>query len=154
YFDSGGFLTRDRNMTLAFGHAYGGSTVVYTGTSIPIARETVAGWGVPGLVWEDLLERSRKFLAENEAHRLEPELLNDNNRLFREGCERLGWPVEQFAVNVKNCHGSGLCNLGCPHGAKQGTHRVQLPDAERRGVRVVTNCHVERIERGVCHAVV
>jgi choline dehydrogenase-like flavoprotein len=154
YFDQGGFLTRDRNMTLAFGHGYGGSTVVYTGTSIPIARETVERWGVPGLAFEDLSDRSRKFLVENAAHRLEPALLNDNNRLFREGCESLGWAVEQFPVNVKGCHGSGLCNLGCPNGAKQGTHRVQLPDAERRGVVVVTNCHVDRIERNICHATV
>ncbi len=33
YVDSGGFITAERTMTLAFGRAYGGSTVVYTGTS-------------------------------------------------------------------------------------------------------------------------
>jgi choline dehydrogenase-like flavoprotein len=32
YFDNGGVFTKDRNMTMAFGRAYGGSTVVYTGT--------------------------------------------------------------------------------------------------------------------------
>lgn len=154
YFDSGGVLTRDRTMTLAYGHAYGGSTVVYTGTTIPIARATVERWAVPGLAYEDLAGRSGKYVAENSAHPLYPNLLNDNNRLFREGCERLGWSCSQFAVNVKECHGAGLCNLGCPHGAKQGTHRVQLPAAEARGVQVVTNCHVTRLERNVCHAVV
>src|SRR5690606_38944742 len=34
YEDGGGFLTVDGTMTLAFGRAYGGSTVVYTGTSL------------------------------------------------------------------------------------------------------------------------
>lgn len=33
YEDGGGFLTADGTMTLAFGRVYGGSTVVYTGTS-------------------------------------------------------------------------------------------------------------------------
>jgi choline dehydrogenase-like flavoprotein len=39
-----------------------------------------------------------------------------------------------------------MCNLGCPNAAKQGTHRVQLPEAERRGVKVVTNCKVDRVD--------
>src|SRR5262249_34449905 len=55
---------------------------------------------------------------------------------------------EQFPINVKGCQGSGLCNLGCPNAAKQGTHRVQLPEAERSGVEVITNCKVERIAEG------
>ena len=34
YEDGGGFLTAERTMTLAFGCTYGGSTAVYTGTSL------------------------------------------------------------------------------------------------------------------------
>src|SRR5262249_15925888 len=34
----------------------------------------------------------------------------------------------------------------CPNSAKQGTHRVQLPAAERQGVEVVTRADVRRIE--------
>ena len=49
-------------------------------------------------------------------------------------CEAAGYEARQFPVNVKGCRGSSLCNLGCPNRAKQGTDRVQLPAAERRGV--------------------
>jgi choline dehydrogenase-like flavoprotein len=49
-------------------------------------------------------------------------------------------------MNVKGCRGSSLCNLGCPNGAKQGTHRVQLPRAEQAGVEVVTRAEVLRVE--------
>jgi choline dehydrogenase-like flavoprotein len=63
-----------------------------------------------------------------------------------EGCARLGLRAEQFPVNVKGCRGSGLCNLGCPNSAKQGTNRVQLPNAERDGVEVVTRAEVLRVE--------
>lgn len=154
YFDAGGFLTRDRCMTLAFAKAYGGSTVVYTGVSLPIEERTVVKWGVPGLPWADLKARSDKHAAAVEAHVLPEELVNENNRLFRRGCERLGYRVDAFAVNVRGCRGSGLCNLGCPNGAKMGTHRVQLPAAERAGAAVVTNCRVDRLfERG-CEATV
>ena len=154
YFDMGGVLTADRSMTLAFGRAYGGSTVVYTGTSLVIPEATVRRWNVAGLDHADLERRSRKYLAENNVHLLPPEAINDNNRLFSDGCRRLGYRVEQFPVNVKGCLGSSLCNLGCPNAAKQGTNRVQLPEAERLGVTVVTNCKVERIENGVVHATV
>lgn len=155
YFESGGVFTRDRTMTLAFGRAYGGSTVVYTGTSLMIPEGPVQRWGVPGLEWQDLRTRSMKYIRENNVHLLEEERLNDNNRLFYEACTKLGFHVEQFPVNLKGCQGSGLCNLGCPNAAKQGTHRVQLPAAEAQGVQVITNCKVQRLEgRGVLHAVV
>jgi choline dehydrogenase-like flavoprotein len=146
YFDAGGMLTRDKAVTLAFGRAYGGSTVVYTGTSLPIAAETIRKWNVPGLTFDDVARRSKKYLAENNVHLLEPRLLNDNNRLFADGCHRLGYRVEQFPLNLKGCKGAGSCNLGCPNAAKLGTHRVQLPEAERNGATMVTNCRVDRLE--------
>lgn len=154
YVDSGGTLTRDRAMTLAYGRAYGGSTVVYTGTSLTMPEEVVKRWGVPGLEWRDLYQRSSKYLEENNVHLLADEELNDNNRLFRNGCNRLGYHVEQFPINVKGCRSSSLCNLGCPNQAKQGTHRVQLPRAEAQGVEVITNCRVTRVADRVCEAVV
>jgi choline dehydrogenase-like flavoprotein len=154
YFENGGVFTRDRNMTLAFGRAYGGSTVVYTGTSLTIPKRVVERWGVAGLDWDDLRQRSAKYLEENNVHLQSEERLNDNNRLFRLGCSRLGYRCEQFPINVKGCRASSLCNLGCPNAAKQGTHRVQLPAAEVAGVEVVTNCRVTRISERACEAVV
>jgi choline dehydrogenase-like flavoprotein len=138
YEDGGGFLTADGTMTLAFGRAYGGSTVVYTGTSLIAPERVIRHWHVPGLTFDDVERRSRKYLTQNDAHELPPELINDNNRLFAEGCRRNGWTAQQFPLNLKGCLGSGLCNLGCPNAAKQGTNRVQLPNAEANGVEVVT----------------
>lgn len=148
YEDDGGFLTADGAMTLAFGRVYGGSTVVYTGTSLLPPERVIRGWNVPGLTHADLEPRSRRYAGENNVHLLEPPLINDNNRLFAEGCDALGWQAEQFPINVKGCHGSSLCNLGCPNGAKMGTHQVQLPEAERRGVEVVTRAEALRIDPG------
>jgi len=146
YADGGGFLTAQGTMTLAFAHAYGGSTLVYTGTSLTAPEHVIRGWGVPGLEHADLLRRSQRYLTENNVHLLPAEEINDNNRLFVEGGARAGYRVEQFPVNVKGCRGSSLCNLGCPNQAKQGTNRVQLPRAEREGVDVVTRAEVLRID--------
>lgn len=145
YEDGGGFLTAERTMTLAFGSAYGGSTVVYTGTSLPPSERILQRWNVPGVTSADLEPRVRKFMAENHVHFLEDKAINGNNRLFVDGCRRLNYDVKQFPVNVRGCRGSSLCNLGCPNQAKQGTDRVQLPRAESNGVEVITRCEVLRI---------
>jgi choline dehydrogenase-like flavoprotein len=153
YFDSGGFLNTSKTLALAFVKAYGGSTVAYTGTSIAIPQQVVERhWAVPGLDWHDLMRRTEKYKAENNVHELDDSLINENNRLFRDGCARYSdgagsrpLAVKKFPVNVRDCQGSGMCNMGCPNQAKQGTNRVQLPAAERQGVEVVTNCRVETI---------
>ncbi|HVN03587.1 MAG TPA: GMC family oxidoreductase [Bryobacteraceae bacterium] len=142
YEDGGGFLTSDGTMTLASGCAYGGSTVVYTGTSMLPPERVIQRWNVPGLTHADLECRARKYMAENNVHFLPDEAINGNNKLFASGCRALGYDVQQFPVNVKGCRGSSLCNLGCPNQAKQGTDRVQLPRAEQSGVEVVTRCEV------------
>jgi choline dehydrogenase-like flavoprotein len=150
YADSGGFLTAEGTLTLAFGQAYGGSTVVYTGTSLPAPERVIRGWNVPGLEHEDLIRRTRRYVHENNVHLLPDEEINENNRLFVEGCEGAGYVCHQFPVNVSGCVGSSLCNLGCPNGAKQGTHKVQLPRAESGGVEVVTRAEALRVtERAV-----
>jgi choline dehydrogenase-like flavoprotein len=148
YEDGAGFLTADGSMTLAFGRAYGGSTVVYTGTSLPPPRRVIGEWEVPGLDYDDLAARTERYQAENSVHLLPPHRINENNHLFVKGCEAAGFKAEQFPVNVRGCRGSSLCNVGCPNGAKQGTHRVQLPAAEAGGVEVVTRASVDRIKAG------
>src|SRR2546427_12771711 len=45
YEEGGGFLTSDGSMTLAFASAYGGSTVVYTGTSLTAPERVIRAWG-------------------------------------------------------------------------------------------------------------
>ena len=154
FFDSGGTFTKDRSMTLAYGRAYGGSTVIYTGTSLKMPEEVIGKWDVQGLESADLDRRFEKYIEENNVHLLSDEEINDNNRLFLEGCRKLGYHVEQFPINVTGCRGSSFCNLGCPNQAKQGTDQVQLPMAESQGVEVITNCRVTRIADRVCEAVV
>jgi choline dehydrogenase-like flavoprotein len=149
YEDGGGFLTADGTMTLAFGRVLGGSTVVYTGTSLTAPERVIRKWDVPGLTHAEVISRSARYLAQNNVHLLEPHELNENNLLFAQGCAGAGYHAEQFPVNVRGCRGSSLCNLGCPNAAKQGTNRVQLPAAERLGVEIVTRAEAIRVEHRV-----
>ena len=146
YADGGGILNAEKTMTFAFAHAYGGTTVVYTGTSLLPEERVIQRWNVPGLTLDDIERRASKFIAANNVHLLDDSLINKNNRLFSLGCRNLGYQVQQFPLNIKGCLGSSLCNLGCPNQAKQGTNRVQLPQAEQNGVEVVTRCEVLQID--------
>jgi choline dehydrogenase-like flavoprotein len=46
---------------------------------------------------------------------------------------------------VIGCANLGLCNLGCPSGAKQSTLLTYVPRAERAGARVLAGVRVERV---------
>ncbi len=146
YFDSGGFQTQQQDMTLAFAKALGGTTTVYTGTSLTAPAETFKRWNVEGIELDDFNPRYEKYISENNVHLLPDDELNDNNKRFVEGCKKLSWNVEQFPVNTKGCQGLATCNLGCASGAKQGTAIVQIPVAQENGVDVITFCRVDRIQ--------
>lgn len=146
YFHKGGYPTESQDMTLALAHAVGGSTTVYTGTSLEIPEAVLKKWNIPGVDAQDLAPRFEKYKKENNVHLLPPDEINENNRLFVEGCRKLGWKAEQFPINVKGCHGLGTCNLGCAVFAKQGTAVVQIPMAEEKGVEVIPFCRVRHIE--------
>ncbi|MCC7441017.1 MAG: GMC family oxidoreductase [Bdellovibrionales bacterium] len=147
YFESGGFQTASQDMTLAFARAVGGSTTVYTGTSLQAPSHVLDRWGVTGINAADLAPRYRRYIQENNVHLNDWDELNDNNRLFSRACQALGWKSAQFPVNTKGCEGLGTCNLGCAKLAKQGTAVVQIPKAEGMGVEVVPFCRVDRIEK-------
>lgn len=146
YEEGGGVLNAEGTMTLAYGRTYGGSTAVYTGTSLVAPDRVIREWCVAGLDAPDVTRRSEKYMLQNHVHYLPRVLLNENNKLFFTGAHRAGYKAEQFPLNLRGCKGSSLCNLGCPNGAKMGTNRVQLPNAEQQGVEVVTRAEALRLE--------
>ncbi|MBI1739085.1 MAG: GMC family oxidoreductase N-terminal domain-containing protein, partial [Acidobacteria bacterium] len=96
YEEGGGFLTAEATMTLAFGSTYGGSTAVYTGTSLLPPERVLRNWNIPGLTLDEIERRAQKFKTQNNVHLIEDDLINENNHLFVAGCRRLGWQAAQF----------------------------------------------------------
>ncbi len=154
-FESGGaFPSADGSITASFGKAMGGSTVMYTGVTFRLPDSVCKEWAVEGLTSTDLNSRFEKL--EKELNVIEPDkdFENDNNRLFKEGCEKLGISVSKILLNIKNCEQMGFCNLGCANGNKQGTLSVQLPDASQAGVELIPNCKVTALLEKRVRAVV
>jgi len=151
YFSRGAVFSKQLNVGVAAASAVGGSTVVYTGVSFRPPDAIVQTWRerygldflTPGYV-DTTLDAIEDDI---NVHTLGRDWDNDNNRLFKEGCDALGIPAKRLRLNLRGCEELGFCNLGCRVGAKQGTLEVQLPRAKGRGVEIVHNAWVERIGR-------
>lgn len=156
--DGGAVASQNFEIAVAAGECVGGSTAVYTGVTFRTPKGLVAQWasefGLSELDEADIQSRFERIEQEIDAHYPTRDEENANNRIFREGCERLGWPVLQFRVNIKDCVGCGFCNLGCPFGAKRGTLEVQVPDAVKRGVELIANCRITKVFDGGAEGVI
>ncbi len=153
--DRGGWPVRNGSITVSAGQAVGGSTLMYTGVTFRLPDSVCKNWNVQGITPEDLNPRFDRLL--HEVNAIEPDesvFENDNNRLFRVGCEKLGLPVEKLLINIKDCEQMGFCNLGCAKGHKQGTIEVQLPRAVQAGIELIPNCRVDRVEKNKLNATI
>ena len=136
-------------MELYAGACVGGSTVVNDALCWRPPPEVLASWrsehGLPGLTDAALAPHVERVWAEIGAAPTGRVNLSRNARLLARGAERLGWAGEAMARNVRGCANLGLCNLGCPTGAKQSALLTWVPRAERAGARVVPLARVERV---------
>ncbi len=155
YFSRGAKFSKQLNIGVAAANAVGGSTLVYTGVSFRPPGDVLATWrdrfGLSFLT-EDFVDATLDAIEDDlNVHQLPRDWDNDNNRLFKEACDRLDIPAKRLRINVDGCEELGFCNLGCRVGAKQGTLEVQLPRAQARGLQLVHNAWVDRIERHRVH---
>ncbi|MCC6144635.1 MAG: GMC family oxidoreductase N-terminal domain-containing protein, partial [Candidatus Hydrogenedentes bacterium] len=148
----GAWPTKNGAITMATGKGVGGSTMMYTGVTFRLPDEVLQEWNLPSLTAKDLTPRFDRLEQEISVGEPTPDMINDNNRLFREGCEKLGYPVETLQLNLKNCQQFGFCNVGCASGGKQSTLEVQIPAAVHGGIELIPNCHVSAIGDGAVTA--
>ena len=67
--------------------------------------------------------------------------------LLRAGAAKLGWRHASLERAQRQCVGTNNCSLGCPTGGKQSMSVTLLPEAIARGMRLVAECRVDRLER-------
>jgi choline dehydrogenase-like flavoprotein len=143
-------LTRDGAIGIIQGRTVGGSTTVNWTSSFRTPEPTLEYWaqnfGVKGLSAEEL---APWFAAvEKRLSIVEWDAPNRNNEMLLRGCEKLGITAKAIPRNVKGCWNLGYCGLGCPTNAKQSMLVTSIPEALRRGARLVHRMRAQKLTLG------
>jgi len=152
-----GRLYRNRGMTPILGRVpigyvegrcLGGSTEINSGFWHRAPRETLQRWEATyGLehATEDALRPHYEWAESALGVGLHAGPWPRSTELFAKGIARMGWSYQEVPRAAPGCRGTNRCAQGCPTGAKQGMTRRLLPEAEARGVRVVTGMRVLQV---------
>ncbi len=156
--DGGMQMSVDARFQVLQGKCVGGSTVVNNAVCYDLPGRTLQRWNDPdgldaGIDPKGLAKsfaRLREWLpvysqADNSKR------LQAGGTKMAEGIEALGLDGNGGVVdaNIKDCLGSGYCNIGCAYGKKLSALDNILPRAQREfgeGVRIFSECLAEHIE--------
>jgi choline dehydrogenase-like flavoprotein len=140
--------TDDLAITILQGRSVGGSSTINWTTSLRTPEFVLDAWakkGIRDLTPKELdpyFGRIERYL---NVHSEPEELHNPNNRIILDGGRALGYRVQSNGRNTKDCVRSGACGLGCPYDAKLSVNITYIPDAEKAGATVFSDCRAERI---------
>lgn len=158
--DRGARSTVDGAIPVAGGQCVGGGTTVNYALSFDPVPSVWQQWrnrfGLTGFSFDpaandygieglNFASAASEVRTRCNVHEPRDDEVNDNNRLFVEGCRRLGVSARKFQLNMRGCIGCGFCGQGCAYDAKLGTMVTYLQDALKRGVRLVHDCSIDAI---------
>ncbi len=159
YSDGGLQMSTDTRFQVVQGKCVGGSTVVNNAVCYDIPPRTLERWNDPdgldaGLDADRFIttfERLRKWLpifSQEDNKRLQAggtKMAEGIAELRLDGVDEHGGVVD---ANIKDCLGTGYCNIGCPYGKKLSALDNILPRVQRDfpgAVRIFSECLAERI---------
>ena len=149
----------DGSIPVRGGECVGGGTTVNYALAMDPVRSVWARWRDHGLAGFSFDEGTSDYgvaglnmaacLAEVRARigvAAPPDsAVNGNNRVLERGCRALGFSAKHFELNMRDCLGCGFCAEGCAYDRKQGTLVTYVPDAVKRGVRLIHHCDIQRL---------
>jgi choline dehydrogenase-like flavoprotein len=139
----------DSGLSLYAGACVGGSTVINDALCFRTPAAVLARWreehGLTGLTESEFGPFVERAWQDLHAEETGPDHTSRNAAVLARGAERLGWRRGPTPRSVRGCANFGLCNLGCPTGAKQSTLVTYVPRAEEAGARVLAETIVERV---------
>ena len=155
--DGGMQMSVDARFQVLQGKCVGGSTVVNNAVCYDLPERTLRRWNDPdgldaGLDPNRLaqsFERLRSWLPVYSQNRSKQ--LQAGGTKMAEGIAKLGLDGNGGVVdaNIKDCLGSGYCNIGCAYGKKLSALDNILPRAQRQfdgAVRIFSECLAEHLD--------
>ncbi|UTH73737.1 GMC family oxidoreductase [Chromobacterium sp. IIBBL 290-4] len=149
YQESAGRQTLDKGISILQGKAVGGGTVVNWTSCFRTPPDTLRWWqeryGLTGLSREAMRPWFEK--AEQRLGIMDWDVTpNGNNLVLERGCQALGYRHARIRRNVRGCWNLGYCGMGCPTNAKQSMLVTCIPEALKRGARLLTRARLERLQ--------
>ncbi len=136
-------------INVTMGRCVGGSSVLTGGvcfrTPEYVLNEWVEDHGLKDLapnLMEPHFEDVERVMHIQE---VPEDMRSRSTELFIEGGTKLGWEFHSTKRNTDGCKGHGVCNFGCPIGAKMSVDVTYLKQAVADGTVVVSDCLVERV---------
>ena len=137
-------------VTYMQGRCVGGSPLINSAIVWRTPEEVVDEWAEKFGTGEVINNKSLEYAFEKiekllNIHPIEEEILGENNKLFREACEKMGYQHRVIRRNTRGCHGSNRCVQGCPFKAKLSPDITFIPWSLEKGARVYSNCKVTKV---------
>jgi choline dehydrogenase-like flavoprotein len=157
YSDGGMQMSTDSRFQVLQGKCVGGSTVINNAVCYDIPPRTLQRWndpdgldaGIDAERFAKSFERLREWL---------PVYSQEDNKHLEAGGDKMAEGIKELGLdgagglvdaNIKDCLGSGYCNIGCAYGKKLSALDNTLPRAQRDfpgAVRIFSECLAERVE--------
>jgi choline dehydrogenase-like flavoprotein len=141
--------TVDNAVFLNYAEAVGGSTVHYWGDSFRTPDDRLALWKTRhGLDWmtRDALAPHFAEIEKELGIQITPEqLLNENNRLVRAGCEALGIEGAPPPTARIDCIGCGWTQFGCAYNRKTSQLITTIPRISKAGGRIYSDAQADEL---------
>ncbi|MFL5908218.1 MAG: GMC family oxidoreductase N-terminal domain-containing protein [Solirubrobacterales bacterium] len=157
YADGGMQMSKDARFQVLQGKCVGGSTVVNNAVCYDIPERTLQRWNDPDGLDAGIDEK--KFMKSfGDLRKWLPVVSQKGSRYLEKGGTKMAEGIEALGLdgvdgvvdaNIKDCLGSGYCNIGCQYGKKLSALDNILPRAQREfgdAVRIFSECTAEWIE--------
>jgi choline dehydrogenase-like flavoprotein len=143
--------TTDNAVFLNYAEAVGGSTVHYWGDSFRAPTDRLERWrrehGVEWMIESELDPHWEAIEHELGIHITPEHLFNENNRLVRAGCEKLGIEGHAPPTARIDCVGCGWTQFGCSYNRKTSQLITTVPRVSHSGGRIYSDANVTRLLR-------
>jgi len=141
--------TKDNSMFLNYAEAVGGCTVHYWGDSFRTPEDRLERWrtqnGIDWMTPEELNPHWDVIEKELGIHIAGPELFNENNRLVKAGCEKLGIDGHAVPTARVDCIACGWTQYGCAYNRKSSQLITTIPRISKAGGRIYSDAQAARI---------
>ena len=136
---------------MPLGKNVGGTTTINSGTCMRTPSAVLSEWRNEGLSHLSD-EEMAPYFAEVEGHlKVQPansKYIGPIGDVVKRGADALGYSQNgPLMRNAEGCDGQGLCQFGCPTGAKQSTNVSYIPKALQEGAFLYTQFKVKRLLR-------